>query len=229
MPTSARNHSSTPFARRSNSEVKAWIFDYDGLLVDSERVEADYVIDALAEWGVTVTYADFGHLFGSVDSDHVWDALVREWSGRTAAELADVIHKRLRDEQIKEHLPLLPGVRELLDDAKGRGIAVGIATGNTYDAIERRLGRHGVFDRFDAVVTRSDVARGKPFPDIFLEAARRLDVDPSDCVVFEDSVPGCEGALAAGMRVVACPSVVSAHCEFPAGIERVASLLEVAL
>jgi HAD superfamily hydrolase (TIGR01509 family) len=123
----------------------------------------------------------------------------------------------------------MPGVRELLDEAKGRGIPVGMATGNSYEAVKRRLGRHGVFDRFDTVVTRRDVARGKPFPDIFLEAARRLDVDPAACVVFEDSVPGCEGALAAGMRVIACPSVVSAHCDFPDGIERVASLLEFVL
>jgi HAD superfamily hydrolase (TIGR01509 family) len=209
--------------------VPAWIFDYDGLIVDSERVEADYVIEIMGEWGVSLTYADFGHLFGSVDADHHWDELVRGWCGRSASELEGEIHARLRDAQIKEHLPLLPGVRELLDTAQGRGIPVGIATGNTYEAIERRLGRHGVFDRFDAVVTRRDVARGKPFPDIFLEAARRLDVMPSDCVVFEDSVPGCEGALAAGMRVIACPSAVSTHCEFPDGIERVASLLDVVL
>lgn len=207
----------------------AWIFDYDGLLVDSERVEADYVITILAEWGVSVSYADFGHLFGSVDADHHWDELVRGWCGRGAAELAEEIHARLRPTGDKEHLPLLPGVRELLDDAKGRGIPVAIATGNSYAAVERRLGRHGVFDRFDAVVTRSEVARGKPAPDIFLEAARRLEVAPSDCIVFEDSVPGCEGALAAGMRVIACPSVVSAHCEFPSGVERVASLRDVIL
>jgi HAD superfamily hydrolase (TIGR01509 family) len=207
--------------------VEAWIFDYDGLIVDSERIEADYVIEIMAEWGVEITYADFGHLFGSVDSDHIWDDLVRGWCGRTAGDLEEVIHQRLRDHEVKEHLPLLPGVREMLDDAKGRGIPVAMATGNTYEVVERRLGRHGVFDRFDAVVTRRDVARGKPHPDMFLEAARRLEVAPKDCVVFEDSVPGCEGALAAGMRVIACPSVVTAHCVFPEGIERVASLLDV--
>jgi HAD superfamily hydrolase (TIGR01509 family) len=207
--------------------ARAWIFDYDGLIVDSERVEADHVIAIVGEWGATVTYSDFGHLFGSVDADHHWDELLQGWCGRTITELEAAIHERLGDYSVKEHLPLLPGVREHLDEAKGRGIALGIATGNTYEAIERRLGRHGVFDRFDAVVTRRDVAEGKPAPDIFLEVARRLEVDPAECIVFEDSVPGCEGALAAGMRVVACPSVVSAHCECPDGVERVASLLDV--
>lgn len=209
--------------------MSAWIFDYDGLLVDSERIEADYVIEIVGEWGVALTYADFGHLFGSVDSDHHWDELLQGWCGRTLAELEAAIHERLGDYTIKEQLPLLPGARELLDAAKRRGIGIGLATGNTYAAVERRLGRHGVFDHFGAVVTRRDVALGKPAPDIFLEAARRLAVDPSACVVFEDSVPGCEAALAAGMRVIACPSVVSAHCEFPDGTERVASLLDVVL
>ena len=74
---------------------------------------------------------------------------------------------------------------------------------NIAATLERRLGRHGVFDRFDAIVTRADVAQGKPAPDIYLEVARRLDARPDACLVLEDSAIGCEAALAAGMRVVA--------------------------
>ncbi|MEY2469516.1 MAG: hypothetical protein QOF21_2214 [Actinomycetota bacterium] len=207
--------------------LAAVIFDYDGLIVDSERVEADLVIEALAGWGTEVGYADFGHLFGSVDADHHWAALMDQWCGRTLAELEDYIHARTPE--VKENLPLLPGVRELIEAARERDIRVGLGTGNRLDALKRRLGRHGVFDHFDAIVTRADVANGKPAPDIYLEVARRLDVAPADCLVLEDSVPGCEAALSAGMRVIACPSVVSAHCEFPAAAERVASLLDVQL
>lgn len=79
------------------------------------------------------------------------------------------------------------------------------------------------------IVTRADVARGKPAPDIFLEAARLLGVEPRACLVLEDSPHGCEAALAAGMRVVACPSVVTAHCAFPEGVALVGSLLDVTL
>jgi beta-phosphoglucomutase-like phosphatase (HAD superfamily) len=120
-------------------------------------------------------------------------------------------------------------VRELLDLALESGWRTGIGTGSGLPFVAPRLERLGVLDRFDAIVTRADVERGKPFPDIYLELARRLDVDPADCVVLEDSAPGCEAALAAGMRVIACPSVVTAHCELPDGVERVASLLEVEL
>jgi HAD superfamily hydrolase (TIGR01509 family) len=186
------------------------------------------VIEAVAAFGGTIGYEDFGHLFGSVDADdHHWDELVDKWCGRTVRDLEDYIHARVPGR--KEDLPLLPGVRELLDQAKGRGIRVGLGTGNTYSALERRLGRHGVFDHFEAVVTRADVAHGKPAPDIYLEVARRLDVDPVDCLVLEDSVPGCEAGIAAGMRVIACPSVVTAHCEYPTPAERVASLLDVVI
>jgi len=207
--------------------VQALIFDYDGLIVDSERIEADLIIEAVREWGAEITYADFGHLFGSVDADHHWEQMVAAWCGRTLAELDARIHPRIPS--LKEELPLLPGVRQLVDAAHVSGIRLGLGTGNRLDVLQRRLGRHGIFDRFDCVVTRADVAHGKPAPDIYLEVARRLDVTPAACLVLEDSVPGCEAALAAGMRVVVCPSVVSAHCEFPKDAQRVASLLEVRL
>ena len=129
----------------------------------------------------------------------------------------------------KDELPLLPGVRDLLDAAHHRALRVGIGTGNTVSTLERRLGRHGIFERFDAIVTRAEVLNGKPAPDIYLEVARRLQTNPDACLVLEDSAIGCEAALAAGMRVVACPSVVTAHCAFPVGIQRVQSLHQVAL
>ncbi len=113
--------------------------------------------------------------------------------------------------------------------ARLRSIRLGLGTGNTLANLERRLGRLGVFDWFHAIVTRDEVAQGKPAPDIFFEVAARLGVPPGACLVLEDSVPGCQGAIAAGMRVIACPTVVTAHCEFPSGIEIVGSLLQVSL
>ena len=208
-------------------DLRAVIFDFDGLMIDSERVEADCIIEALASWGANVSYNDFGHLFGSVDADTQWNALLEEWCGRTAEELDEAI--RTKTAVLKDELPLLPGVRELIDLARDRALLVGLATGNTLSTLQRRLGRHGVFDRFDAIVTRSEVSAGKPAPDIYLETARRLDVPAGACLVLEDSVVGCEAALAAGMRVIACPTVVTAHCTYPDGAEVVSSLIHVTL
>jgi HAD superfamily hydrolase (TIGR01509 family) len=176
---------------------------------------------------VSVTYRDFGHLFGSVDADEQWNDLLAERCGRTAADLDDRI--RANATVLKDELPLMPGVRELLDAAGELRLRLGVATGNTLSTLERRLGRHAVFHRFDAIVTRAEVASGKPAPDIYLEAARRLGVAPDRCLVLEDSVVGCEAALAAGMRVIACPTVVTQHCQYPKGAQVVTSLLDVCL
>lgn len=212
---------------RTRSDLLAIILDFDGLMIDTERVEADCIIGVLAGWGVEVCYRDFGHLFGSVDADGEWEALLGGWCGRSGAELDAEIGPMTT--AMKDALPLLPGVRELLDVAHGRGLKIGLGTGNSIENVRRRLGRLGVLDRFDAVVTRAEVAAGKPAPDIFLEAARRLAVPPARCLVLEDSVHGCEAAIAAGMAVIACPTVVTAHCEYPYGVEVVQTLLDVAL
>jgi HAD superfamily hydrolase (TIGR01509 family) len=207
--------------------VRAVILDFDGLMIDSERVEADCIIEGLASWGVTVGYEDFGHLFGCVDADTQWEELVAAWCGRTAVELEELIRQGATSQ--KDALPLMPGVIELLDAARERGLLVGLATGNTLQTLRRRLGALGVFDRFDAIVTRTEVATGKPAPDIYLEIALRLGVPTNACLVFEDSVVGCEAALAAGMRVIACPTPVTSHCTYPDRAEVVDSLSHVTL
>ena len=207
--------------------LEAVIFDFDGLIIDSERVEADAIIEIVAEWGHTLSYVDFGHLFGTVDADEEWEELLAATCGRSLSELEEQLRPRVSPR--KDRLPLLPGVRELLDTAHERGLRVGLGTGNIVPTLERRLGRHAVLDRFDAIVTRVEVERGKPAPDIYLEVARRLHVEPEACLVLEDSAIGCEAAVAAGMHVIACPSMVTAHCRYPDGVRHVNSLQDIAL
>lgn len=205
------------------------IFDFDGLIIDSERVLAEAIVSALAARGAAVGFEDFGHLFGTTDADHEWDRLLPEWCAEplSLAELEAEIAEAVR--AANDALPLLPGVGDLLAAAAAMPVPVALATGSSRRSVERRLDLLGVLHHFDAVVTRADVRMGKPAPDIFLEAARRIDVAPDDCVVFEDSLPGCQAALAAGMRVVLCPSAVGLHLAYPDGVQRVDSLADVRL
>lgn len=207
--------------------MPAVLFDFDGLMIDSERTLADCMIDVLAGWGATVKIADFGHLFGSTEDADVWDQLVQQWCGRSSTELEEVLWPLATP--LIDALPLLTGVTDVLRAARELGWKVGLGTGSLRDRVEARLARLGVLDAFDHLVTSGDVARGKPSPDIYLELARRLDVDPAECLVLEDSLPGCVAAIAAGMRVIGCPSTVNDWCAFPEGVTRVASLLDVDL
>lgn len=215
----------TPYGGR----VAGLIFDFDGLMVDTERCLAEVLVEVLAELGATATYADFGHLFGSTEVDHKWEALVEQWCGSRVsmaeldARLDVLVTPRMDD------LPLLPGVEDLLRGARDAGWRVALATGRRRARLDPMLERLGVDGHFDAVVTAEEVDRGKPAPDIFLAAAGRLGLPPDACTVVEDSVPGCEAALAAGMRVVVCPSVVSAHCDFPPEARRVGSLADLSV
>jgi HAD superfamily hydrolase (TIGR01509 family) len=209
--------------------MRALIFDFDGIVIDSERLLADLAIEAAAELGASLTLADIGHLFGSTESDHLWEELLMARLGRAGglAELEALVTPRLREGIVT--LPLMPGVAALLETARQRGLATALATGHDPERLGMHLTRLGLTQSFDAIVTSDTVALGKPAPDIYLAVAARLDVAPHECLVLEDSVPGCEAALAAGMRVIACPTSVSAHCEYPAGISRVVSLVDVDL
>ena len=207
--------------------MPALVFDFDGLMIDSERVLAAMIIEVVVDRGGAVTIETFGHLLGSTAVDHEWDRLVPTWCDPpiTLAELDALVWPRVH--KLVDRLPLLPGVADLIKVARSLDWNLALATGHTADRLYPRLDRLGVLRDFDAIVLASEVALGKPAPDIFMKAADRLGLLPKDCVVLEDSLAGCEAAIAAGMAVVVCPSPVTAHLEFPEAAWRVPSLKSV--
>jgi sugar-phosphatase len=207
----------------------ALIFDYDGLIVDSETMVAEVLRDVLARWEVPLDAQTIGELIGvsPPENNRLWEHVVKQSLGPDAdleainARVSERIEARL------EGLPLLPGVRELADSARGAGWRCAIATGKPRQALTTELDRLGVRDQFDVIVTAEDVVVGKPQPDVYIEAARLLRVAPASCVVLEDSVAGTRAALTAGMTVIVCPCAATRDCTFPNGVRRVESLLDV--
>lgn len=209
----------------------AVIFDFDGLLVDSETISACTVVNFMAERGATVGPEEFVDLFGATGGEHdqKWRDLFRAWlEPEMSLEKIELELDRAVD-AAKAGAPLMDGAIELLESARQIGCRIGLATGKARPSLTVELDRHRIGGYFDAVVTSGEVARGKPAPDVFLEVAHRLGVSPPDCLVLEDSVPGCRGALAAGMAVIGCPSPATADRALPAGVHRVASLREIRL
>jgi HAD superfamily hydrolase (TIGR01509 family) len=211
--------------------VPALIFDYDGLLADTEGLVAQVLIDVLATRGVDATVESMAMFMGSTGpvNDALWTKWVQTNVGADAdpdeldAVAWEIIEARRHD------VALCEGVVELLDAADRAGWPTAIATGTARAKVERHLTNMGIFDRFAEVVTAAEVAHGKPAPDIYLEVARRLGRAPSDCVVFEDSLPGYEAAVAAGMAVFVVPCTVTRFSTFPTDARVVTSLREVAL
>jgi HAD superfamily hydrolase (TIGR01509 family) len=181
----------------------AVVLDLDGVLVDSEERWDEARRELVAQRGGTWT-EDATHAMLGMSSKE-WSAYVRDelGVGMTAEDIDEAVVARLLDGYRRE-LPLLPGAVEAVR-ALGDRWPLGLASSSNAPVIALVLERTGLDRVIRAWVSSEEVARGKPAPDVYLEAARRLDVAPDRCVAVEDSSNGMRAAHAAGMAVVAVP------------------------
>ena len=187
------------------SRVEAVVFDLDGVIVDSEHVW-DEVREQLArERGGRWHDRAQTDMMGM--SSPEWSRYMHDVIGLTEspAEIDEEVVRRMLD-RYAERLPLIDGAV----DAVARLAAsfrLGLASSSNRSVIDAVLDVSGLAPLFGATVSSEEVARGKPAPDVFLEAARRLDVPPARCAAVEDSGNGIRAAHAAGMRVLAIPNL----------------------
>ena len=180
--------------------IRAILFDFDGVLVDSEPIRFKAGAQALAGIGVPLA----------------WERFSLSWLGRTdEAALQDILGERFeaegrgvidrRNALYEEWLNEVPGAPDALRLVQRipEGIRLAVVTGSRRFEVETILWRLAMSERFQTLVTAEDYVQAKPAPDPFLIAARRLEVQPISCLVIEDSPAGVAAALAAGMPVVA--------------------------
>ncbi len=184
--------------------IDAVVFDMDGVLVDSEAVWDDvrkrFTEEAGGRWHDGAQRDMMG--MSSVE----WSAYMHEALG--LAEPPDEINDevvRLMLERYRVDLPLLSGAVEAVERVAAR-YPLAVASSSNRPLIEAVLEAAGLAERFRVTVSSEEVPRGKPAPDVYLEAARRLDVAPERCAAIEDSSNGIRAAHGAGMRVLALPN-----------------------
>ena len=187
---------------------KAYVFDMDGTLIDN------------CAWHV-LAWREFAHRHGRDLSERQ----ILDWMGATSSYYMNRIFEReVPAEECAEltreketlyramyapHLTLADGLKEILDDARRRGIRLAIATGGSLDNVDFILDGLSLRAMFDVIVDASQYERGKPAPDCYLKAAARLGLEPAECLVFEDAVAGVRSGKAAGMRVAAVTATIS--------------------
>ncbi len=210
---------------------QAILFDFDGLVLDTETSEYLTVADAFADHGLELSREEWVGIIGTADHPH-WTEMLETALGRPLSNREEVLETR----RVRHHARISvevvrPGVVELATAARDAGIGVAIASSSPLDWVEGHLTRLGIDHLFPVRATRDDVghARAKPLPDLFLLAAERLGADAAGCVVLEDSEPGIAAGNAAGCATVAVPGGMTAHLAFEAADLVVGSLADVDL
>ena len=203
--------------------IEAVIFDMDGVLADSEPLYHLSMNQVLQAHGHSLTNEDNRIILGTTVI-HTWkwlkdrfglDGELEEWIG---------VYDRIILKNLKENVEPSPGLYDLLDSLKARGLPIGLASSSQANWVDAVLTTLDVKDRFSVVVSGDMVTNGKPAPEIFLKAAGELGVEPSKCLVFEDSPHGIQAGKAAGMAVVAVLTDLTRDLDLSLADRRIESL-----
>jgi len=186
------------------THVAAVVFDLDGVLVDSEHVWDEVREELARERGGRWHEGAQADMMGMSSTE--WSRYMHDVLGLTDSpeEINAEVVRRM-EARYAEHLPLVDVAVEAVERL-ARAFRLGLASSSNRPLIEVVLEKAGLADLFEATVSSEEVERGKPAPDVFLEAARRLGVPPEACAAIEDSGNGIRAAHGAGMRVVAIPN-----------------------
>jgi len=181
--------------------MNAVIFDMDGVIVDSESGHERAFREVAREIGFEDHGLNFADYVGRSDQD-LWVDFVARNNPPVAFEQLMAMKRERVVSIIRQEQPIFAGLLDLVK-AIAKGFRLGLASGSDRAVVEEVLEIEQLRGFFSAVVSASEVSRGKPAPDIFLRAAQLLEVKPEECWVIEDSKPGVTAGLAAGMRVIA--------------------------
>ena len=189
-------------------DVRAVLLDMDGTLLDTERVYFDSLVGALNAFGYTDGVEALCHSMVGLPGPDCEAMLQARYGASFPLPEINKAYAIRRDETFAAGLPLKAGAVELLDALRGNECPMAIVTSSSRRTADAHLTLAGIRDRFEMILTRDDVTRGKPSPDLYLLAASRLRVKPELCVAVEDSNHGVTAAHAAGAITIMVPDIL---------------------
>ncbi len=191
--------------RRAGKHVRALIFDFDGLIVDSETPGYRAWSEVYESHGCSLPFDKYSACIGTVDGFDLHRYL-EEQSGRSLnrREIEATCGRRWKE--LMTDQPLLPGITSTVMSANARGVKLAVASSSTRAWVTANLEKFGLIDRFDVICTRDDVAAVKPDPALYLLALERLGVESNEAIAFEDSPHGIAAAKRAGIFCIAVPN-----------------------
>jgi beta-phosphoglucomutase-like phosphatase (HAD superfamily) len=207
--------------------IKALIFDFDGLIVDTEMPALQAWQQVYEEHGHTIDHNKWIEYFLGSTFDplqHLHSLCGEGFTPEIANARRDLIKTELCDAK-----PLLPGITQWIDDAERLSLKLAVASSSRRPWVTHHLNRCGILDRFEVICTREDVKDAKPAPDLFQLAAQRLGIEPNEALVLEDSPNGLRAAQAAGMQCLIIPNGLTRTMAFASHRWRVVSLAEESL
>ena len=204
------------------------VFDFDGLILDTEAPVYDVWQGIYAEHGHTLDFARWAECIGTADAfdpcGHLGTLL-----GREVDSDALIRHHRTRTDALIAAQPVLPGVRQYLEEARRLGVRLGVASSSSRRWVEGHLTRLGLREHFEVVRCADDVARVKPDPALYLAVLEATGVPAHQAVALEDSPNGVRAAKRAGLACIAVPNPLTARLDLAEADFTLASLADVPL
>lgn len=177
-------------------ELKTALFDFDGVIVDTEPIYDIFWNEA------GIRYETGIDNFAAVIKGTTLPYIIEKYFSDRTEEFRRMVVKESTEYESTMPLPTMPGSIEFLHLLKEKGVQMGLVTSSDNSKVERAFKLHHLDNLFDTVVTADRITKGKPDPMCYLLAANDLGVSPADCLVFEDSFAGIQAGTAAGMRVI---------------------------
>ena len=208
--------------------IRAIIFDFDGLILDTEEPIYRSWLEVYEAHGENLPFERWVQIIGSTTAEFNPQHHLEKRLGRPLAQ--EVLERRIgRRTELILAQQLLPGIVQHIDAAKSLGLLLGVASSSTRDWVSGHLDRLGILSKFDCVRCRDDVTNAKPAPDLYLAVLDCLGVGASDALAIEDSPNGVIAAKRAGMRCVAIPNSITANLDLSPADLVLRSLSEVTL